>query len=84
MRPNIGIINAMIRITCGLTMLSWSTAKLVKRPWCQSYLWVVLLGAMKVAQGITRFCPITELMKCMPKKGDCCDIEEEKEIINPS
>jgi hypothetical protein len=84
MRPNIGIVNAMIRITCGLTMLSWSSAKLVRRPWCQSYLWVVMLAAMKVAEGITRFCPVTELMKYIPKKG-CCDMEkEEDEIVNPS
>ena len=30
-KPNIGILNALIRITIGLTVLSWSTAKLVKK-----------------------------------------------------
>ena len=34
-QPNIGILNALIRITIGLTVLSWSTAKIVKRPYCQ-------------------------------------------------
>ena len=62
-RPNIGILNALIRITIGLTVLSWSTAKLVKRPYCQSYLWVALCGAMKVAEGIVRYCPITDFIQ---------------------
>lgn len=60
-KPNIDIVNALIRITLGLTILSWSTAKLIKRPWRESYLIMSLLGAMKVAEGIVRFCPITLL-----------------------
>jgi hypothetical protein len=62
-QPNIGILNALIRITFGLTILSWSTAKLVKRPYYQSYLWVALCGAMKVAEGIVRYCPVTDLIQ---------------------
>ncbi|HZG72094.1 MAG TPA: DUF2892 domain-containing protein [Chondromyces sp.] len=57
---NIGIINALIRITCGLTILTWSTARLSKHPWRESYLIVAFLGAMKVAEGILRYCPITD------------------------
>ncbi|QQZ09107.1 DUF2892 domain-containing protein [Heyndrickxia vini] len=60
---NIGIVNAMIRITCGLTFLAWSTAKLSRKPRCNSYALVMLLSAMKVAEGIVRFCPVTELLK---------------------
>jgi hypothetical protein len=60
-KPNIGILNALIRITVGLTVLSWCTAKLVKFPWRDSYLLVALCGAMKVAEGIVRFCPVTAL-----------------------
>jgi hypothetical protein len=58
-KQNIGILNALIRITIGLTVLSWCTAKLVKQPWRDSYLVVVMCGAMKVAEGIVRFCPVT-------------------------
>ncbi|GIN41751.1 MULTISPECIES: YgaP family membrane protein [Heyndrickxia] len=61
--PNIGILNALIRITCGLTLLSWSSAKLSKKPWCNSYIIVMILSAMKVAEGIVRYCPVTELLK---------------------
>ena len=62
-QPNIGILNALIRITMGLTILSWSTAKLVKRPYCRSYLWVAMCGAMKVAEGIVRYCPVTDFIQ---------------------
>jgi len=61
LKPNIGMINALIRITIGLFLLSWSTAKMVKRPWRDSYLLVAFCAAMKVAEGIVRYCPVTEL-----------------------
>jgi hypothetical protein len=60
---NIGIVNALIRITIGLTVLSWCTAKMVKRPWRDSYLFLAICGAMKVAEGIVRFCPVTALFQ---------------------
>lgn len=60
---NIGILNALIRITIGLTLLSWSTAKMVKFPWRDSYLFIAICGAMKVAEGIVRFCPVTALFE---------------------
>jgi hypothetical protein len=60
---NIGILNALIRITIGLTILSWSTAKMVKFPWRDSYLFIAICGAMKVAEGIVRFCPVTALFE---------------------
>jgi hypothetical protein len=69
--PNIGILNALIRISVGFTILSWSTAKLVKRPWRDSYLVMAMLGAMKVAEGIVRYCPLTAFYeKCPIAKQD--------------
>lgn len=60
-QQNIGILNALIRITCGLTLLSWTTAKMSKKPWRESYLLLAVAGAMKVAEGIVRYCPVTAL-----------------------
>lgn len=60
-KPNIHLLNALIRITIGLTVVAWGTSKLVKRPWRDSYLLMILLGAMKVAEGIVRYCPVTAL-----------------------
>ena len=60
-KPNIGIVNALVRITIGLSVLAWSTAKHTKMPWRDSYVLLGILGAMKVAEGIVRFCPVTAL-----------------------
>lgn len=62
-KPNIGTLNALIRMTCGFTMLAWATAKMVKNPWRDCFFWVALMAAMKVAEGITKFCPITALFE---------------------
>ncbi|GER68012.1 putative membrane protein YezF [Weizmannia acidilactici] len=61
--PNIGIMNALIRITCGLTSLAWATAKLSRKPWCSTYLMVAFMGAMKVGEGIVRYCPVTDFLQ---------------------
>jgi hypothetical protein len=60
-KQNIGIINALIRITVGFTVLTWCTAKLVKKPWRESYLLMAMLGAMKIGEGILRYCPVTAM-----------------------
>jgi len=44
-------------------MISISSAKLVRKPWCFSSKLLIFLGAMKVAEGIVRFCPVVEAMK---------------------
>lgn len=63
MQSNIGIVNALIRLTCGFTMLAWATAKMVKRPYNDTYCTIAMLAAMKIGEGITRFCPVTYLYK---------------------
>lgn len=60
---NIGIVNALIRITCGFTVLAWTTAKLVKKPWRESYILLAALAAMKIAEGIVQYCPVTALFE---------------------
>lgn len=88
MKPNIGIVNALLRITCGLSLLAWATSKYCKKPWRDSYLIVIVLGAMKVGEGILRFCPITHLFdnNNMSFFDDEDDYEEddEKIVYNPS
>ncbi|PLS17019.1 DUF2892 domain-containing protein [Bacillus sp. M6-12] len=62
-KQNIGTINALIRITCGFTLLSWATAKMVKKPWRGSALLIAMMAGMKVGEGILRYCPVTEMVK---------------------
>ena len=47
-----------MRITFGLTGLAWGIARLAQRPFGLMPLMVAGLSAMKVAEGITRFCPM--------------------------
>ncbi|RFU68911.1 DUF2892 domain-containing protein [Peribacillus saganii] len=61
-KQNIGTMNALIRITCGFTLLSWSTAKMIKRRRRGSALLVALIAGMKVGEGILRYCPVTEML----------------------
>lgn len=82
-KQNIGIINALLRITCGLTSLAWATSKMVRRPYCASYLWIAMIGAMKVAEGITRYCPMVDLFNQMKQNCECTH-EEDEPTINPS
>jgi hypothetical protein len=88
MRPNIGIINALLRITCGLSVLAWATSKYCKKPWRDSYLIVIVLGAMKVGEGILRFCPITYLFENSNASffddEESFEDEDEEVVYNPS
>jgi hypothetical protein len=58
---NVGIVNAYIRTAFGFTLLSWATAKMVKKPWCQSYLLVAIFAALNISEGIVRYCPIKDI-----------------------
>ncbi|WP_174733566.1 YgaP family membrane protein [Mesobacillus harenae] len=62
-KTNVGTINALIRITAGLTVLSWATARMIKQPQSESNLIIAMLGGMKVAEGIVRYCPVTALFE---------------------
>ncbi|WLR51101.1 DUF2892 domain-containing protein [Bacillus tianshenii] len=87
-KQNIGTINALMRITIGLTTVAWATAKMVRQPYCPSFLWFAMGGAMKVAEGITRYCPMVAAYEQMKK--DCgCDSHNDSEtnehtVVNPS
>jgi hypothetical protein len=54
MKKNVGTLDAYIRITLGLAMLG--TGIIVKSPI------KIAIGSGKVAEGVTRFCPMLYLM----------------------
>ncbi|MBD1382371.1 YgaP family membrane protein [Metabacillus arenae] len=85
-RPNIGIVNALIRITVGLTLVACAAAKYSRKPWRESLLLLMMAGAMKVGEGILRFCPITYLFEQYQQDQECCDFndEDQAETYNPS
>ena len=61
MRPNIGRTNSFIRTMIGFSILSFATARMVKKPWKQSYVLLAVVGAMKVAEGLMNYCPLVAL-----------------------
>ncbi|MBB4826265.1 hypothetical protein HNO89_003524 [Sporosarcina luteola] len=62
MKQNIGTVNAMVRIAGGLTLLAWSIAKMAREKPTGGQLFVSMMGAQKVAEGMTRYCPLTDLL----------------------
>lgn len=81
-QPNISIINSLLRIICGFTMLSWAIAKMSRRPWKQSYLIVSMLAGMKIGEGILHYCPVVELMNKYQNEPE--EENEEDIVINPT
>ena len=62
MKQNIGTVNSMVRIAGGLTLLAYSIAKMAKEKPSGKQIFISLLGAQKVAEGITRYCPLTDMI----------------------
>lgn len=67
MQKNVGDTDAYLRLTCGLTMLGIGVMD-------RSRL-LIALGAMKVAEGITRWCPLLQALGKNTLHG-CCLQEE--------
>ena len=62
MQKNVGIFDAICRITFGLAGLAYSIAK-VRNNRFQRFPWfLALCSAMKVAEGILRYCPVLAMM----------------------
>ncbi|MFZ0369040.1 MAG: DUF2892 domain-containing protein [Halobacillus sp.] len=68
MKPNIGIINSMVRITAGLSMLTLLTIRANKTR--EVHPMLVVLASMKVAEGIVRYCPLTAAFEEMAEETD--------------
>lgn len=60
---NISTRNALARLTMGLSMLAYGTAKLSRNPQCNKGRLMVALGAMKAAEGTVKFCPMKAMMQ---------------------
>jgi len=62
MKQNIGTYNSVVRITFGLTLLAYSTAKMAREGTSGVQLGLAFAGAQKVAEGITHYCPIADAL----------------------
>ena len=62
MKQNIGTYNSMIRIAGGLTLLAYSTAKMSREGTSGAQIGLAVVGAQKVAEGITYYCPLSDAL----------------------
>lgn len=63
MKQNVNTVDALMRITLGLTGVAWGTAQMIRQPHRITPCIVTMVSAMKVAEGITRYCPMFALFK---------------------
>jgi hypothetical protein len=61
MRKNVGTMDAILRITFGLLGLAYGIGRMSRRPYRTPWL-LMAMSAMKVAEGMTRFCPMLYAM----------------------
>ncbi|UFJ41017.1 DUF2892 domain-containing protein [Brevibacillus humidisoli] len=69
MRKNVGTLDATIRITAGIMGLAYSVGRMSRRPYRTPWM-LMFLSAMKVAEGVTRFCPMLYSMGTSTRDGE--------------
>ncbi|NGQ97020.1 DUF2892 domain-containing protein [Brevibacillus sp. SYP-B805] len=69
MRKNVGTIDATVRITLGFLGLAYGIGRMSRRPYRAPWL-LMALSAMKIAEGMTRFCPMLYAMRANTLKGN--------------
>lgn len=68
MKRNIGTYNSMFRIAGGLTLLSYATAKMAREGTSGAQLGLAFLGAQKVGEGVTYYCPVADALNLESSK----------------
>ncbi|SDI78407.1 YgaP family membrane protein [Natribacillus halophilus] len=68
MNKNVGTLDAIMRITCGFTGLAWGTSKMNRHSDRTLPVLVSFYSAMKVAEGITRYCPMLDMLNMNSEK----------------
>lgn len=63
---NVGVVDAYLRIFGGLTLLALGAGRKLGRT---SSILAVVLGASKVAEGMTRYCPLYDLLDLSSAEG---------------
>ncbi len=61
-QKNVGRLDSYVRISAGLMMISLGIMKHKG--------WLAAIGSMKVAEGVTRYCPILDLCNCTTLTDD--------------
>lgn len=67
-KENVGLLDAYLRLTLGFTVLGLGMRHKIPL--------AVLLGSMKIAEGVTRFCPILSWLDKDTLHWKCGSIQE--------
>ncbi|WMT28582.1 DUF2892 domain-containing protein [Bacillus aerius] len=59
MKPNLGLMEALMRIACGMALCTVAGSLYARKPWSKMLLLGIILGGLKLGSGILRFCPVT-------------------------
>ncbi|WP_076850091.1 YgaP family membrane protein [Rubeoparvulum massiliense] len=70
MKKNVGTLDAFLRISFGLTGLAFGISRMSRHPYRSFPITLTMMSAMKVAEGITRFCPMLALFGVSSKEMD--------------
>ena len=61
LEPNISDENGFMRLICGVASTSFGVARISRVSNCKIGHLLILLGAMKIAEGIYQYCPIVAM-----------------------
>ena len=84
MKPNLSLIESLLRITCGLTLLTLSSSKTNRKSSSIIGIIGIVIGAMKVAEGITRFCPLMYMSSKKKLETKKHGHHQDGRVMNPS
>ncbi|MEK4230849.1 YgaP family membrane protein [Solibacillus sp. FSL H8-0538] len=70
LQENISEQNAFIRLICGIALTAFGTGRISRDPHCTAGRLMILAGAMKVAEGIYQYCPITAMAMSTSENED--------------
>lgn len=88
MQKNVGTLDALLRIMWGLVGIAWGTSRMVLYPTRSMPMLVTLFSAMKVAEGITRWCPLLQAfdLTTIEKKinrNTVIEKEADQQVVQP-
>ncbi|MEO4055594.1 YgaP-like transmembrane domain [Solibacillus sp. CAU 1738] len=62
LNENISERNAFIRLICGVSMTSCGIGRIARNPSCMIGHGMIVLGAMKIAEGTFLYCPLKAML----------------------
>ncbi|OEF99470.1 hypothetical protein BHF71_08895 [Vulcanibacillus modesticaldus] len=85
MKKNVGTVDALLRITWGLFGLAWGISRMTRYPHRGLPVIVTIIASLKVAEGITRWCPMLDILgiTTIEKTANLKRVKMAKEMIQP-